>query len=221
MSSQLFRVLTDFSLPKSGDAAIAALLKPQKVEPRPPAAGVPVADPKPQPADEHAQAIGSAVQAARDEERSRARQELATALAAERQRFQDELTALRAEWARNEGAVIAARFEEAISAMEALLTRRVAGILGAFVPEAYRIQMVAELQEAIRTVASGMPSGAVLVSGPEDLLSAIRSGFGGQLDGVAFEISDAVDVTVVASDTRIETAFGPWAERLRDVLRAV
>jgi hypothetical protein len=223
MSTALAQILTDFSAPKSQEAAIMALLKPVRspvktgVEPE----AQPEVKAKINPAEERAEAIRRAVEAARDEERTLARTELAQALAAERERSQIELQEQRQVWAATEGAELGARFGEAFTALEAMLSERVANILGPFVAEAFRRQMIDEIGAALKSLLADATAETIVVTGPEDLLSALKASLGDHLGSVEFKVAESVDVSVTAADTAIDTLLKPWSERLNDLLKAV
>ncbi|WP_048710363.1 hypothetical protein [Microvirga massiliensis] len=223
MSAALAQILTDFSAPKGQEAALAALLKPVRpavktsVEPEAP----PEARPKVNPAEERAEAIRKAVEAARDEERALARAELAQALAAERERFQIELQEQRQVWAEAEGAELGARFGQAFTALEAMLSERVANILGPFVAEAFRRQMIDELGAALKSLLADATAETIVVAGPKDLLAALEASLGDQLGSVEFKVAKSIDVSVTAADTAIDTLLKPWSERLNDLLKAL
>ena len=221
MNSPLFGVLTDFSAPKQAEAPISVLLK--RPAPAKTADAMPEAQakPKPDPAAEQAAAIEKAAAAARAEERDASEKKLAEAIEAENARFRDELAAERLRWAETEAAQLSERFGTAFKSLETLISDQVANVLGPFLADAYRQQMVLDLKEIIRTMLADGPAGMVAVSGPEDLLAALKASLGDEMKSIEFQASETVDVCAIASETAVETLLKPWSDRLNDVLKAV
>jgi len=221
MNSQLFTVLADFSSPKPSEVALSALLKPSKPQPTAEVSAETRAKPKPDPAAELAEAVRRAVEVARAEEREMAVRDREAMLEAERARHTEELAAERILWAESEGAALSARFGAAFVALETLVCDRVANVLGPFVTASYREQMVSELRVTLKKIMAESAAKTVLVTGPEDLLAALKGGAGQDLGSIEFQVSDEIDVCVVASDTAVDSQLKPWTDRLNDVLKAV
>jgi len=221
MTSPLFGVLTDFSSSKQTEAPISVLLK--RPAPAKAAESMPEAQakPKPDPAAEQAAAIEKAVADARAEERDAAEKKLAAAIEAENVRFRDELAAERLRWAETEAAQLSERFGVAFTALETLISDQVTNVLGPFLTDAYRQQMVLDLKETIRTMLADGPTGMIAVSGPEDLLAVLRASLGDEIKSIEFQSNETVDVCAIASETAVETLLKPWSDRLNDVLKAV
>jgi hypothetical protein len=203
--SFIAHLLTDFSKPSSGEA--------------PPFLKQVAPEPDRQQIDDTTALIRAAETKARTEEREIARKNLEDALAAERARFEGEMTAQRASWAEQEGLQLAVQWAETFTALEGQVSDRVAKILRPFLAEAYREQAIASLTEALRSVLSSARTKVIKVSGPDDILSAIRDRLGSHGEAFEFVPSETVEIVAVADDTIIETQLQSWSGRLGEVFK--
>ncbi|MFG1397343.1 hypothetical protein [Roseixanthobacter pseudopolyaromaticivorans] len=134
----------------------------------------------------------------------------------DRAEFDARLAGARADWARDEGEVLARQIHEAIGVLERSIGDTVAHVLTPFLEPEIRAKAVTDLCALVRTRFAGGPGAAVRISGPKDLLEAMRTGLG-EMPGLAFEEEDGPEIRVVAGDTLMETQLAAWSERLRTI----
>lgn len=178
-----------------------------------PAAPEPVETPEERAARlEEAEARGR--EAGRAQGLAEARAEAEAAMAAEREAFAAELAAERARWSESEAERLAAGFAAALRALDADLTRRIGRLLVPVLTDALRRRAVDDLAQALGRLTADPNHAAIRVSGPEDLLAALRCRLGDQADGIAFAPGAAPEVSVVADQTVIETQLAAWTRLL-------
>ncbi len=211
--SALHRFLVEFdidgpALPRGAWPLLRRAPVPADVEPEPEPAAEPEAV---EPAvDRVADAVAAAL--------AEAEAAHATALAALAERHAAELDEARASWAAAEGASLAEGLRAGCAALEEKLAEGVAAALEPLVGEALRVAAVARLRDAIADLVLAGTGGTVTVAGPGDVLDALRaalSAAGLAEDGMDFAPSEAVEVTVRADNSTIETRLEAWASALR------
>jgi vacuolar-type H+-ATPase subunit I/STV1 len=214
MSGSIANVISDFSSPGAPEGLGIGILRRvrQAAEPDP----VPVQSP----VDRQAELIQSVEARVRAEEREAAREQLEKALKAEQDRHREEIAALREIWVEQEARQLATQIAAAIGNLEAVLSEKAARILASVIPEALRQNAIAEFSEALGTILSGGVSTILKITGPEDILKAVKARMALPEGVVEFVPSDAVEVTLVAGDTTIQTQFSAWSERLQTLLKA-
>lgn len=210
--SFIAHLLTDFSKPATGEAP--PFLKQASPEAEP--------EPKPQrkQVDDTTALIRAAEMKARNEEREIAEKNLAEALAVERARFEEELAAQRATWVEQESLQLALQWAEAFASLENQVSNRVAKILNPFLAAAYHEQAIFDLTETLRSVLSSSGTKVIKVSGPEEVLSAVRDRLGRYGEALELLPNGAVEIAVVADDTMIETQLQAWSSGLGEILKA-
>lgn len=198
MGIPLSRVLVDFSAGKIGPAPKSG--SPIPVIP----VSEPVKDIATQLAEAHARGADEAWMSA-DAELER---KLAEALAhADEQR-----AAERQRWTCEQADALAARLTSAVEALEARIGEAVGRVLTPFLTDELRGRSVEALAESIGTLLSGASRPALRVSGPEDLLAALRKRLGDVAATVEWEPNGQVDVTLSADDSVIETEIQGWID---------
>jgi hypothetical protein len=220
MSKEIVRLLTDFSNTKVAQTPASAFsfAKTVRLQPQPEPEPVIEVRPKPNPLQEQAALVRAAVEKARAEERAAARQEWDQHLTQERARFQVELNRERSKWVAQQAEAIAIGISEAFAAIEERLSSQIANIIRPFVTDAFRSQALQETQAALKVLLSGTRDAVIRISGPEDLLRALKSRLGEEGAAIEFRPSDDAEVAVVASDTSIQTRLGVWKSRLETLL---
>jgi hypothetical protein len=171
-------------------------------------------------ADEHAAQIRIAVEKARLEEREIARRNLEHALAQEAVKFEERLEQERAAWTTGEAEALLAQLSDGLATLENSISDRVAHVLAPFLSEAFRQQACSDMRAVLASL-HAQPNGAtVRISGPSDLLHEIEKAH--DTDGTALEFKPNAksDITIVMSDTTVETRIQAWASRLNDLLKA-
>ncbi len=135
-------------------------------------------------------------------------------LRVEREQFQEQLAAARAEWARTEGEALAGAMHTAFDAMQSRLSAALARTLTPFLEQAQRQRSLAALADAVRTLAETTRHELIEISASDDLATALASHLGDLAASVRFVPGAGPDVRVVADDTVIETRLADWAAEL-------
>lgn len=209
MAPVIARYLPDFSVeqasppPRAQDGLALLLRNPQ----RPAAPAAPVED---------RDALLRAAEARGWEQgRTDAQAESAAVLARAREDFDARLDTARRDWCRLQADALAAGFGTAVDGLAATMSERIGHLLVPVMTESLRRQAVDELSTVLsRILTDGTNRAPIRVQGPADLLDAIASQLGPFSTTVAFTPADAIDVTVQADQTLIETQLGAWADRL-------
>ena len=210
MAPVIARYLPDFSLeqvsppPRAQDGLALLLRNPQQ-----PAAA------QAAPVEDREALLRVAEARGWEQGRTDAQAESAAVLARAREDFDARLDTARRDWCRLQADALAAGFGTAVDAMAATLSERIGHLLVPVMTESLRRQAVDELSSVLsRILTDGTNRAPIRVQGPTDLLDAIADRLGPLSTIVAFTPADAIDVTVQADQTLIETQLGAWAERL-------
>jgi len=196
--------LVEFSLVPNGDRSRRGL---QTFTRSTPAAEIPV--------DREAERIAAAFLRGRNEGLDTARAEYQSKFSAAEVSFEERLAAQRSLWAGDQGAVFAERIDHAFEALRTDVGDSVAAILAPFAEEALRARIVEELLRTLEKTLKGGRPASLKMSGPEDILESIRRTLGDSAAAIEFEVTDDIDVRVVADRTVIETQLGAWLQRIR------
>lgn len=145
--------------------------------------------------------------------------DLAAAMAAQQAQHEAALAEARAQWAAHEGASLAEGIAAALAGIEARLGEALASLLEPFLHKAARAKALGQLHETLGTLLEGGETPAVAVSGPADLVAALRASYGDR-PGLSFTEADVPDVTVALGDTRIRSHLRAWTRRLDAALEA-
>ncbi len=167
--------------------------------------------------DASAHSIAAAVAAALAE----AEAEHAADRAALETDFAERLAAERASWAEREAAALASTWRDCYGALEEMLAEATAAVLEPFLDEAARASAIAGLRSAIVSLTTGGSGAAIAVSGPQDLVEALRKALdagGSDTQQMSFTASDACEVTVVSDSSTIRTRLGDWTRTLQGCL---
>jgi hypothetical protein len=214
MARTIASLLTDFSPPAGKEALGLGVLRPVKpaeeVVPEAPRLVV----------DRQAELIKAAEAKVRSEEREAALKKLDEAIASEKVRYEEELSVQREIWVEQQAAQLSAQIVEAMTRIEENLSDRVANTLRPFISEAFRQQSVAEFREVIATLLFRGETRLMKISGPEDLLKALRANLASHEGGVEFFTGDHVEVSLATQDTIVQTQLESWAARLEQALKA-
>jgi hypothetical protein len=135
--------------------------------------------------------------------------------------FVERLAAERASWADREGAALASALRDGYGALEEMLAEATAVVLEPFLDDAARASAIAGLRSAIVSLTIGGSGAAIAVSGPQDLLEALRKALdagGSDTQQMSFAVSDACEVTVVSDSSTIRTRLEDWTRTLQGCL---
>lgn len=213
--SAMRRFLVDFdamppAAPPAPRAALPGAVRPLfGVEPEP-EVELPAAEPE-------VDRIGEAVADAVAEALAEAGAAHAAAAAEAAARHAAEMADARERWAAEEGAALAAGFRSAVEALGGALGEAAAAALEPLLGDAARRRAVDGLRDAVADLLLADAGGAVAVSGPVDLLDALRAALeaaGVGTGDMGFAASESAEVVVTAGNSRIETRLAAWAEAL-------
>lgn len=159
---------------------------------------------------------------ARAEGEAQARAELSSQHALERdadeRRHQAQLAALRAEMetlaAQTIPGAIAARSDE----IAELIAGDVAAVLAPLLDAAVRTRILTGLAGEIKSALELENAGQICVSGPEDLVAALRDILGADADKFAILQTDGVDIEIEVDRTRFATRIADWSKALAEGL---
>lgn len=213
MPRSIANLISDFSGPATPEGHGIGVLRRvrQVVEPD---------QPPPSSLDPQAESIQSIEARVRAEERAAAREQIESALKAERDRYREELTAERKIWTESEALQISTQLATAMVHLEHLVSEKAARILMSVIPEGLRQSAIAEFNEALASIVQAGPLTLLRVTGPEDLLDAVRARMTLREGLIEFIPSNTVEVMLVAEGTTVQTQLEPWSERLLTLLKA-
>lgn len=208
MAPVIARYLPDFSVespsaPPRAQDGLAMLLRTTQ-RPAPPA-----------PVEDREALLRAAEARGWEQGRADAQAESGAILARAREDFDARLDTARRDWCRLQADDLAAGFGSAVETLAATLSDRIGHLLVPVLTESLRRQAVDDLSSVLsRILTEGTQKAPIRVQGPGDLLDAIAGKLGPLSPNVAFTPADAIDVTVQADQTLIETQLGAWADRL-------
>jgi flagellar biosynthesis/type III secretory pathway protein FliH len=166
----------------------------------------------PKEAEELARKLEEAMAAGREEGRASAAADFAVELEQQRRELEGQIAAARQAWLAEEGERLSAAHAAALSQLQSEIADGVARILKPFLVLSLRDQVLDALSETMRTVLKD-DKPLLKVSGPEDLLEALRERMGQDEASISYEAAPAVEVSVVADHTVIETRLKAWIDR--------
>jgi hypothetical protein len=120
------------------------------------------------------------------------------------------LAAAREGWCNEEGPRLADQIGTAIRAMEDRIAESAERVLRPFLAQAVRDQAIGHLRAIVQDLVATNASIALEISGPEDLLNAIRTSLPSSLANAAYVVNEASDVQVKAGPSVIETRISAW-----------
>ncbi len=117
-------------------------------------------------------------------------------------------------WVHVEGSALAEGFRKATAEIEDHICDAVAAVLEPLMAGVLKGAALHELRQAIATLTASGSTAKIEVTGPEDLVQAIRTSLdaaGGDPPGMAFTPSQDAEVTVTADNSTIRTRLAEWA----------
>jgi hypothetical protein len=160
-----------------------------------------------------------------EEGRESSRRELEEERGKMRQAVEAEVAKAREKWVAEQGESLAGAHRAAFDSFEARCAQAVANILRPFTSELVIARVTEALVENLEVLFAGGGQAPFEISGPVELLDALREKFASRDAAVVFRPNELIDVRVVAGDTIIETQLGAWMTALgalpRDVAREV
>ncbi|MGO4740456.1 hypothetical protein AB4099_28240 [Bosea sp. 2KB_26] len=164
--------------------------------------------------------IESLIKAAREDEAAAAAARLQEALDAQRREFAEIAQALRAQWVSEHAEAIAKKIEQGLEIVELELGERIGNVLHQFLAEAFRGQAIAETADLLNSIVTDSEVSIIRVSGPEDLLDALKERLHVGVTAVEFVPEPSIDVSITVNDALIETQLHAWSQRLSTLQKA-
>lgn len=149
-----------------------------------------------------------------EEGRQSARRELEEERAKMREEVEAEIVAARAKWLAEQGEILVAAHRAAFDSFETRCAQAVANILRPFTTPLLIGRVTETLVENLEVLFAGRPQASFEISGPVELLDALREKFAARDAGVTYRADNGIDVRVVAGDTIIETQLAAWMRAL-------
>ena len=179
------------------------------------------------PADALFENDGAAATAKLDEEfarglengRSEARAAFQVMLEEQQGEFTARLATERQQWAAQTGEELANRLLAAIAELERRVADTTARILKPFLATELRRQAIAELRTSLEVMLAADSGASISVSGPADVLEALRPQLSSRATTVTFTPSDDCDVRIEAGQAKLETRLRSWMTRLEEATR--
>ena len=136
-----------------------------------------------------------------------------------RAEFAAQLAAERQEWATGTGEELANRLLAAVQEFEGRVAETTARILKPFLAAELHRQAIAELQASLDMLMATDSGVSLSISGPADVLEALRGQLSGKTATVTYTPSDDCDVRIVAGQAVLETRLKGWMAKLDEATR--
>lgn len=169
--------------------------------------------------DERAKALAEAESRGVRSGLATAREEHEAAQAEMQAEFERRLAAEREAWTRSEGDRIAGELTLAIAELTRTISDRTADLLVPLIGEGLARRATADLAETVRTLLARSQAPLIRISGPQDLLAALRAALGPDALRAEMAVDKEAGLRLVAGDTTIETQLDLWKTRLDKALR--
>jgi hypothetical protein len=135
-----------------------------------------------------------------------------------RRQFAVQLAAERQTWATGAGERLANSLLAAVKEFEGRIAETTARILKPFLTTELHRQAVAELQASLEVLLAANPGVSLHVTGPADVLEALRHQLSGKTPAVTYTPSDDCDVRIVAGQATLETRLKDWMAKLDEAV---
>ncbi|MCW2316274.1 hypothetical protein SAMN06265338_106210 [Rhodoblastus acidophilus] len=170
------------------------------------------AEPRPAPSPAHK--LEQTLLKAFEEGREAARHELVEERARLREQIEAQAAQERAKWAMTEGERLFEAHRAAFADFEQRCAQSVANILRPFLTQSVITRVTDELVRNLEVLFASRTHALFEISGPSDLLDALKAKFEGRSASIAYALSDSIDVRVRVEDTIIETQLAAWMQAL-------
>jgi len=154
-----------------------------------------------------------------DDGRAAAESEFEIKLEEQRAEFAAQLAAERQEWVAATGEELANRLLAAVQEFESRVAETTARILKPFLAAELRRQAIEELQSSLDMLMATDSGVSLSISGPADVLEALRGQLSGKTATVTYTPSDDCDVRIVAGPAVLETRLKGWMAKLDEATR--
>jgi hypothetical protein len=132
--------------------------------------------------------------------------------------FEGRLAAERQAWVNNEATRLSERLHHGLREVEARIAETTARILKPFLADAIRRRVVADLAAILEQTLSDGRSVRVQLSGPEDLLEALKKALDGKASSVVFQAAESCEVRATVDHTVFETRIAAWLARFEELV---
>ena len=127
---------------------------------------------------------------------------------------EQDIAAARTAWCAEIGPQLTDQFGNAVREMEDRICDAIERLLRPFLVGAVRARAVNELRATIEEFVGKNPGIALEISGPEDLLEAMRASLPPSLTDVSFAANGASEIQVKAGAALIETRISDWLKSI-------
>lgn len=136
-------------------------------------------------------------------------------LADERSKFDSQLVEERKKWLDETAGKVAEGIKEVGNQLEAKVAQVVGRILEPLVTNVVQKQAVATFVEQLSSITSDSRRPTLRISGPAELLDAVRGKIGVRAMSMEFRTAQTADISVIVDDVVLETQVKLWTERLK------
>ena len=140
--------------------------------------------------------------------------EIAARLEEQKATFERDLVVARQSSCLEQGARIADQIQAAIGELEGRITDSTERVLRPFLDQAIRVQAIVELRATLQELVGKTPGITLEISGPEDLLAAVRASLPASSATVSYIANEACDVQVKAGASILETRIAAWLNQI-------
>jgi flagellar biosynthesis/type III secretory pathway protein FliH len=128
--------------------------------------------------------------------------------------FEQSLAATRELWCREESARLTEQITTAVDELKERIAHSAEHALRPFLAEEVRGRAVSSLHATLQEIVANSPEITLEISGPEDLLEAVRTGLSTSVATVSYVAKQSCDVQVKAGASIIETRIAAWLEQI-------
>jgi hypothetical protein len=163
-----------------------------------------------------AEALAAARDEAREEGRVQAAQETREAVTGELQAAHEQaLEAARAAWVAEEATRLSTALQDGFDALRTRLAEKTVRALEPFLAKALRDKACAEMATMLERLFAGGEAGTEIhVTGPQDLLDALRAALPDRPDLVIHIEPERSDIRISCAETTLETQIAQWSRIL-------
>lgn len=162
--------------------------------------------------EDHEAELEAAREQGRQEAAATAQKHLEASLQALAAQHEEHLLNERQSWATEEGHKLSLAITEAFAQLQDMLANTLDAILRPFLIDALRRQMIEELAHNVSILLTS-ESPAIEISGPDDLIAALREKLSPETAAITYKPNSSVDIRIVAHHTVIESQMQAWIER--------
>jgi len=145
-----------------------------------------------------------------EEGRRAAEAEAAARLEEQQVAFEQNSAAMRQAWCEEQAPKIVDQVRAAIREVGDQIAGSTERILRPFLAQAIRDQAIIQLRAIVEDLVANSPGVTLEISGPEDLIDAVRTSLSASVATVSYVANEASDVQIKAGASIIETRIAAW-----------